>query len=118
MHRQSTKLSQEVKRMRAEKDFSLRKFAKKVGMSASYLSMWETGDIDKDPSKEKISKMEDVLDLPRGELMAFSNTGLNELAHTLFLRNNENAKKVRLFFEKGSEKSLPENVWASFISKF
>lgn len=55
----------------ADPSFSLRQFAVKVGISATFLSKVETGDFDP-PSAEKIIKMAELLDIDADELLALA----------------------------------------------
>jgi len=52
--------------------FSLRQFAQKVGISATYLSKVETGEFDP-PKAENIIKIAELLDVDADELLALAN---------------------------------------------
>jgi transcriptional regulator with XRE-family HTH domain len=52
--------------------FSLRQFAEKVGISATFLSKVETGEFDP-PRAEKIIKMAELLGVDADELLALAN---------------------------------------------
>ena len=55
----------------ADPSFSLRQFAVKVGISATFLSKVETGEFDP-PSAENIIKMAELLDVDADELLALA----------------------------------------------
>ena len=50
-----------LREKRVEKGFSLRKFAKLVGISPTYLSQVEQGKIEKPPTAERVKKMAELL---------------------------------------------------------
>lgn len=62
-----------LKKYRGKK--SVRQLAKESGVSASYISMIESGQLARNPSPEVISKLESALDLPTGQLAMHSPTG-------------------------------------------
>ena len=61
-----------IKSLREDTDFSLRKFAKEIGLSPTYMSRIENGNFDP-PSHEKIKKMAEVLDYPADKLLSLAN---------------------------------------------
>ena len=56
---------------RSDPNYSLRKFAQAIGVSATFLSRMETGDFDP-PAPERIKKMAELLDVNPDELLALA----------------------------------------------
>jgi len=50
-----------LRETRIAKGFSLRKFAEKVGVSPTYLSMIEQGKVERPPTAERVRKMAELL---------------------------------------------------------
>lgn len=55
----------------SDPNYSLRKFAQSIGVSATFLSRMETGDFDP-PAPERIKKMAELLDVNPDELLALA----------------------------------------------
>jgi len=51
-----------LRETRIEKGFSLRKFAEKVGISPTYLSLVEKGKVERPPTAERVRVMAELLD--------------------------------------------------------
>jgi transcriptional regulator with XRE-family HTH domain len=58
-------------RKRTDPNFSLRKFAKSVGISPTFLSKIETGEFDP-PAADKIIRMAELLEIDADELLAIA----------------------------------------------
>ena len=58
-------------RKRTDPNFSLRKFAKAVGISPTFLSKIETGEFDP-PAADKIIRMAELLEIDADELLAIA----------------------------------------------
>src|SRR2546425_9274990 len=62
-------LGQRIRELRREADLSLREFAKKLGVSAAFLSDVELGR--RYPSDSKLAKIAHILDISFAELQAY-----------------------------------------------
>jgi transcriptional regulator with XRE-family HTH domain len=64
---------------RVEKGFSLRKFAEKVGVSPTYLSLVETGQAPYQPTVDRIKKMAELLGVDADEWIQLAGRVSDEL---------------------------------------
>jgi len=64
---------------RVEKGFSLRKFAEKVGVSPTYLSLVETGQAPYEPTVDRIKRMAELLDANADEWIQLAGRVSDEL---------------------------------------
>jgi transcriptional regulator with XRE-family HTH domain len=64
---------------RVEKGFSLRKFAEKVGVSPTYLSLVETGQAPYQPTVDRIKRMAELLDANADEWIQLAGRVSDEL---------------------------------------
>ncbi len=111
-----TEASKKIKSKRLEKGLGLREFAKQIEISPSYLSMWESGTLTKDPSQKVISKMEEVLGLESGTVLPFTNSGASAYGVMLFKTNAENSDKVREFLDTSSKKKISGKAWDKILN--
>ncbi len=111
-----TKLSADIRRKREEKGFGLREFAREIGISPSYLSMWESGEITQDPSEQVISAMERALGMNRGFLLASATTGGATMIKEVFEKNSENADMVRTFLDEARKKEMSRKTWEKILA--
>ena len=64
---------------RVEKGFSLRKFAEKVGVSPTYLSLVETGQAPYQPTVDRVKRMAELLDANADEWIQLAGRVSDEL---------------------------------------
>ena len=64
---------------REEKGFTLRKFAEKVGVSPTYLSLIETGQAPQQPTVDRIKRMAELLDVDADEWIQLAGRVSDEL---------------------------------------
>lgn len=105
-----------VRRLRLDNtDYSLREFARLLGVSASYLS-----DIEKDrrtpPSEDRIIKMAELLKADSNELLALAEKMPPEFYET-FTKSDVYTKKVPEFLRRASEQNLSEEQWDKLIKE-
>lgn len=60
-----------IRRVRVEKDFGLREFAKLIGVSPTYLSQVERGELGP-PAEERVIRTAELLELDKDELLALA----------------------------------------------
>ena len=89
----------EAKR-REDPTFSLRQFAERVGISATFLSKVETGEFDP-PRAEKIIKMAELLEIDPDELLALAGKMDPELGEIILDQPKAIADFLRTAREKG-----------------
>ena len=63
-------LGAKLRKQRRRMGFSLDDLMLKSGISKAYLSLIETGQVSNPPSDQKLAKLEEVLELPRGRLVS------------------------------------------------
>ncbi len=85
---------------RVEPSYSLRKFAERVGISATYLSKVETGDFDP-PGADKIIRIAELLGIDADELLALANKIDPELGEIIQREPKAMADLLRAAREKG-----------------
>jgi transcriptional regulator with XRE-family HTH domain len=90
------------------KDFSLRKFAVKVGLEPSYLSKIERGQ-EPPPSENKIKAIASELDLESDVLLAMAGKVSNDLLEIIMKRPKLFGKIIREL------KEMPDNAILSVI---
>jgi HTH-type transcriptional regulator, competence development regulator len=92
----------ELREAKRDKDtsFSLRQFAEKVGVSATFLSKLETGEFDP-PKAEKIIKMAELLGVDPDELLALAKKIDPELRDIIQNQPKAMADFLRTAHEKG-----------------
>lgn len=61
-----------LRQRRLEKGYSLRKFAAEVGISPTYLSLVERGEVERPPTAERIRKMAELLEANADEWIALA----------------------------------------------
>ena len=81
------KFGAEIYRLRLNKKYGLRECAKKVRISATYLSRIEKG-VDPPPSGDKISKLAEVLEVDNDELFRLANKSNPDYIAKLTLKSN------------------------------
>ncbi len=64
---------------RVERGFSLRKFAEKVGVSPTYLSLIETGQAPQQPTVDRIKRMAELLDVDADQWIQLAGRVSDEL---------------------------------------
>ncbi len=87
-------------KMKDDASFSLRKFAERVGISATFLSRVETGEFDP-PKADKIIKMAELLGVNQDELLALANKIDPELGGIIQKEPKAMADFLRTAREKG-----------------
>lgn len=80
------KLGPHLKKLREDKNYSLRRLAKEAGISASYLSRLETEDDCPPPIEEKIRSIAKVLDEHPYVLLALADRVPSEMKRVMFKR--------------------------------
>ncbi len=99
------KFGKRIRKLREEKrkedpTFSLRKFAERVGISATYMSKVENGEFDP-PRAEKIMKMAELLGVDPDELLALAGKMDPELGEIILDKPKAMADFLRTAREKG-----------------
>ncbi len=100
------KFGKRIRKLREEKrkddpTFSLRKFAERVGISATYMSKVENGEFDP-PRAEKIIKMAELLGVDPDELLALAGKMDPELSVII----RDQPKAIADFLRTAREKGL------------
>ncbi len=99
---------------RIEAGIGLREFARKLGVSSAYICRVEK-DRDYPPSAQMLEKMEDLLELPRGTLVAEAKRVPSNFVKA-FTKNKENTEMLPRFMRIVSEKKLTKEDWERIIS--
>ncbi|MBF0437138.1 MAG: helix-turn-helix transcriptional regulator [Magnetococcales bacterium] len=111
-----------IRRLREEKkktdpNFSLRRFAQTVGMSATFLSKVETGEFDP-PAQDKIKRIAQLLEINSDELLAMAGKVDRDLPEIIreqpkamanFLRTTRDLKLGRREIEELTRKILSDS---------
>lgn len=87
-------------RRKTDPSFSLRQFAEKVEISATFLSKVETGEFDP-PAADKIKRMADLLEVDADELLALAGRFDPELGEIILDQPKAIADLLRAAREKG-----------------
>jgi transcriptional regulator with XRE-family HTH domain len=85
---------QMLRQKRIEKGFSLRKFAEKVGVSPTYLSQVEQGNVDP-PTAERVRRMAELLDENPDEWIALAGRIPEDLPGIIQKRSTEMPELLR-----------------------
>jgi len=85
---------QMLREKRLEKGFSLRKFAQKVGVSPTYLSQVEQGNVDP-PTAERVRRMAELLDENPDEWIALAGRVPEDLPEIIQKRPTEMPELLR-----------------------
>jgi len=72
MPRKQRHFGQVLRKARIAKGYSLRKFAEKVGISPTYLSLVEQGKVESPPTADRVKKMAELLDENSDEWIALA----------------------------------------------
>jgi transcriptional regulator with XRE-family HTH domain len=89
-----SKFGQRVRTLRAERGVGLRKFARQVGISPTYLSKIERGEFPP-PAEDKVIAIADALEQDRDELLAMAGRVAAELAAVVLRHPRELAAFLR-----------------------
>ena len=116
MLQRPTQLSQTIKDLRTKKGWTLQRLADAVGLTKSYLSMWEEGLV-RDPDEEKLASMERVLNAADGEFLAMATTGGAVLARSVLDTNSNNMDVMRKFLEEASKHEVPREYWEKWVQQ-
>jgi len=98
---------------RLKADISLREFARKLGVSSAYICRIEKNR-DYPPSVELLEKMEKVLGLGPGTLVAEANKVPSDFLK-VFTENKENTEMLPRFMRIVSKKKLTKDDWERII---
>lgn len=79
MAQSSNSFGQILRKRRLAKGFTLRKFAEKVGVSPTYLSLVETGQAPYEPTVKRIKLMAEILEADVDEWLALAGRVSDEL---------------------------------------
>lgn len=112
-----TQLSQDIKEKIGAKDWSLRAFAEKVGLSPSYLSEWFNGKVG-DPSQEVVRRMETLLGVDRdqkGILLMRATSGGAAFISQIFKKNSESLDLVQEFLIKAANEKITQEHWKKIL---
>ena len=93
-----------VRNKRLEKNISLNKFAKMVGVSPPFISKMEVGDWNA-PSEEKIIKMAEILEINKDELLALAGKVGSDLQNRVL----ENPSMFASLLRKATPEKLEKN---------
>lgn len=93
--RLNTAFGRRVRALRAEQGWGLRKFAKAVGVSPTYLSKIERGEFPP-PAEDKVVAIADTLGQDRDELLALAGRIATELAEVIRSQPRELAALLRV----------------------
>ncbi len=104
-----------IKRLRKSKQLGLREFAKKVGISATYLSKMERG-LDPPPAEDKIAKMAQLLGADQNKLFALAGKLPPEFGEA-FNKNPIYTERVPEFLRTATEKNLTNEDWKKLIER-
>jgi transcriptional regulator with XRE-family HTH domain len=85
---------QYIRRRRMEKQFTLREFARKVGVSPTYMSQVEQ-DVADPPTVERVRKMAELLDERVDELIAMAGRLPEDLPEIIQSRSSEMPELLR-----------------------
>jgi transcriptional regulator with XRE-family HTH domain len=85
---------------KVDPSYSLRQFAEKVGVSATFLSKLETGEFDP-PRPEKIIRMAELLEVDPDEFLALAGKTDPELENIILSRPKAMADLLRTAHDKG-----------------
>jgi len=91
----NTKFGRRVRALRAEQGWGLRKFAKAVGVSPTYLSKIERGEFPP-PAEDKVVAIADALGQDRDELLAMAGRIASDLAAVIREQPRELAELLRI----------------------
>jgi transcriptional regulator with XRE-family HTH domain len=103
-----------IKQLRLKR-FGLREFAKRVGISATYLSKMERG-LDPPPVEEKIIRMAEVLEADPNKLLALAQK-LPPDFKKAFTKNRTYTSKLPEFLRTVAERNLTPEEWEELIEK-
>ena len=106
---------QTVKKLRLRKEYGLREFARKVGISATYLSKMERG-LDPPPAEDKIINMAGLLGADQNELLALAKK-LPPQFKEAFMKNPTYTRKIPEFLRTVAETELTDDDWERLIKK-
>jgi transcriptional regulator with XRE-family HTH domain len=98
---------------RKDAGIGLREFARKLGVSSAYICRVEK-DRDYPPSAKMLEKMEDILELPRGTLVAEANKVPSDFVKA-FTKNKENTEMLPRFMRIVNDKKLTKEDWDRII---
>lgn len=91
----NTKFGRRVRALRAEQGWGLRKFAKAVGVSPTYLSKIERGEFPP-PAEDKVVAIADALGQDRDELLAMAGRIASDLAAVIREQPRDLAALLRI----------------------
>lgn len=83
-----------TRRLREDKDYGLREFAKLIGVSATYLSQVERDELPP-PAEERVIKTAELLGLDRDELLALAGRVPSDLEDIILEKPRETADLLR-----------------------
>lgn len=109
------KFGDRIKELRLERKLGLRQFAKKVDISATYMSRLERG-LDPPPSVEVILEMAGVLRVAPEPLLVLAKT-TPPVWKEAFLKHSHLATKVAEFMRTVKETKLSEEDWDRLIKE-
>lgn len=104
-----------IKELRLKKRFGLREFAKKVGISPTYLSKMER-EQDPPPAEDKIIRMAALLGADHNDLLALAKK-LPPDFKKAFTKNRIYTRKVPEFLRTVSERNLSNEEWEELINR-
>jgi len=122
---------QMIKKERLAKSLGLRQFAKKVSISATYLSRIENA-LDYPPSGRKITGMAEVLGIDSGVLFEAANKTFDafeqekqgdtkrergRMPPEIYETYRQHAKRVPEFFRMVKKRKLTDKEWKTLIEK-
>jgi HTH-type transcriptional regulator, competence development regulator len=90
----NSRFGRRVRTLRAEQGWGLRKFAKAVGVSPTYLSKIERGEFPP-PAEDKVVAIADALGQDRDELLALAGRVASDLADVIRARPRELSALLR-----------------------
>lgn len=87
-------LGEQVRQWRIERGLGLREFARRVGLSPTFVSKFERGEF-KPPGEEKLLEMARVLEKDRDEILALANKVSSDLPEIIRQNPREMADFLR-----------------------
>jgi transcriptional regulator with XRE-family HTH domain len=97
---------EKTRRVREEKEYGLREFAKMIGVSATYLSQVERDELPA-PAEERVVKTAELLDLDKDELLALAGRVASDLEEIILEKPRGTADLLR-HIKNMSAKQLEE----------
>jgi transcriptional regulator with XRE-family HTH domain len=95
-----------TRRVREEKEYGLREFAKMIGVSATYLSQVERGELPP-PAEGRVVRIAELLELDKDELLALAGRVASDLEDIILKKPRGTADLLR-HVQKMTAKELAE----------